>query len=133
MKKALLYLFILLLIVFYYFFRHEIRPFLRTYNNQNINFFLSIFPNFFGAFILFIFVRYIYLKSTKSTFRFVLFYAIFHESMNHFFDKIKFDPYDVLATFVALIVMLLVDYKLNNFKDYTSIGFAELFNFKNNV
>jgi len=106
---------LLLLTVVYALNRHYIRPYINAnVDSSSIQFLFGILPNFLGAIIMFIFFRYIVLKSVKGTFLCINIYIVCHELLNFLTDNINFDFYDILATVTATVVMSLIDFKITS-------------------
>ena len=95
---------IFLMTVFYMLFRHCFRPvLLHSTEGDVIRLLLNVFPNFWGAIILYLFSKnFLNYNFWKSSI-YVLLLSIIYEFLEIHDFNTHFDIYDIFATFIAVV------------------------------
>ena len=112
-KKKKLLLYMVLVLIFFTFFIKVIRPY--SYQNypelKSINFVLGLMPNFLGTILVFLMYNSLLEASKIKSAIYTMVLVFFIEIERYFYEGKAFDVYDIIASIIAIGIVLLLQPK----------------------
>ena len=99
-----------LMVVIYAIYRHYLRPYAIQYSDSRfLKDLLYTFPNFWGSFMLYLMSKYFLNHTFWKSIWYVFALAVIYESLHIVNFGTSFDIYDILASVIALIFIVIYE------------------------